>query len=190
MGDPVVSSNNPFQIHPASSIPKTTGPKVKDPVCGMEVTPATAAGSFEYRGQTYYFCAKSCLAKFQADPESILRPSRSCRPPGRPRTSSTPARCIPRWSRWAPGPARSAAWRWSPRTIQAEEGENPELVDMRRRFWVSVALSLPLLVISMAMLGPHRCADLDRAGSGDPGGPVGGLAVFRARLAVDRDPQS
>ena len=38
----------------------------------MDVTPGTAAGSFEYRGQTYYFCAKSCLAKFQADPLKYL----------------------------------------------------------------------------------------------------------------------
>ena len=40
----------------------------------MEVTPANAAGNFEYRGQTYYFCAKSCLAKFQADPQKYLAP--------------------------------------------------------------------------------------------------------------------
>src|SRR5580765_7604512 len=62
-------NNNPFQIHPASS-----APKVKDPVCGMDVTPANAAGSFEYRGQTYFFCGKGCLAKFQTDPLKYLEP--------------------------------------------------------------------------------------------------------------------
>ncbi len=46
-----------------------------DPVCGMTVSPNTAAGSFDYRGQTYYFCSKSCLAKFQNDPELFLTKS-------------------------------------------------------------------------------------------------------------------
>jgi P-type Cu+ transporter len=43
-----------------------------DPVCGMTVVPKSAAGSFEYNGQTYYFCSKHCLAKFQSDPEAFL----------------------------------------------------------------------------------------------------------------------
>ncbi len=43
-----------------------------DPVCGMTVDPAKAAGSFDYKGATYYFCGKGCLAKFSADPERFL----------------------------------------------------------------------------------------------------------------------
>ena len=45
-----------------------------DPVCGMTVDPARAAGSFEYDGQTYYFCNQGCLRRFQADPEEFLKP--------------------------------------------------------------------------------------------------------------------
>src|SRR5688572_20171514 len=45
-----------------------------DPVCGMTVDPARAAGQTDYQGKTYYFCAKSCLAKFQADPQRYLAP--------------------------------------------------------------------------------------------------------------------
>jgi Cu+-exporting ATPase len=44
-----------------------------DPICGMTVDPATAAGAYEYKGVTYYFCATSCLEKFKSDPESALR---------------------------------------------------------------------------------------------------------------------
>lgn len=40
-----------------------------DPVCGMRVDPAKAAGTATHAGQTYYFCSKHCLAKFEADPE-------------------------------------------------------------------------------------------------------------------------
>jgi Cu+-exporting ATPase len=43
-----------------------------DPVCGMTVDPARAAGSFEYEGTTYYFCSNGCLAKFSADPQRFL----------------------------------------------------------------------------------------------------------------------
>lgn len=41
---------------------------MKDPVCGMEVEPASAAGSSVYHGQTYYFCSQGCKAAFDADP--------------------------------------------------------------------------------------------------------------------------
>lgn len=43
-----------------------------DPVCGMTVDPSRAAGKFEYKGEQYFFCAKSCLQKFSASPESYL----------------------------------------------------------------------------------------------------------------------
>jgi Cu+-exporting ATPase len=51
-----------------------------DPVCGMTVQPATAAGSHRHQGKTYYFCSPSCLKRFQAEPERYLN-----------RTSSAPA---------------------------------------------------------------------------------------------------
>lgn len=43
-----------------------------DPVCGMTVVPQRSAGSFDYSGKTYYFCAPSCLKKFSEAPESYL----------------------------------------------------------------------------------------------------------------------
>src|SRR4029079_13367779 len=45
-----------------------------DPVCGMTVNRAGAAGRFEYKGTTYYFCNPGCLARFRGDPERVLRP--------------------------------------------------------------------------------------------------------------------
>ena len=45
----------------------------KDPVCGMTVDPADAAGSFEYTGQTYFFCSLGCLEKFRANPSGFLK---------------------------------------------------------------------------------------------------------------------
>jgi Cu+-exporting ATPase len=45
----------------------------KDVVCGMQVDPAKAAGSSEYNGKTYYFCAKSCKTKFDANPAQFAK---------------------------------------------------------------------------------------------------------------------
>ena len=46
--------------------------EVVDPVCGMMVDPLSAAGEFEYRGKTYYFCNPRCEERFRRDPEGYL----------------------------------------------------------------------------------------------------------------------
>ncbi len=46
---------------------------VVDPVCGMTVDPATAAGQYDYQGVTYYFCATSCLETFKRNPQLALQ---------------------------------------------------------------------------------------------------------------------
>lgn len=43
-----------------------------DPVCGMQVDPAQAAATFEYKGETYYFCAPGCKTAFEKAPEKYL----------------------------------------------------------------------------------------------------------------------
>jgi Cu+-exporting ATPase len=42
---------------------------VKDPVCGMDVDTATAAGHSVHKGHTYYFCSSTCKTKFELRPE-------------------------------------------------------------------------------------------------------------------------
>ncbi|HYF64881.1 MAG TPA: YHS domain-containing protein, partial [Herpetosiphonaceae bacterium] len=43
-----------------------------DPVCLMDVDPATARFSLEYRGRTYYFCAPGCKKAFERDPAAYV----------------------------------------------------------------------------------------------------------------------
>jgi P-type Cu+ transporter len=54
-----------------------------DPVCGMTIDQATAAGTWDYKGRRYYFCHPSCLERFKADPEAFLstRPAESAQAP-------------------------------------------------------------------------------------------------------------
>jgi Cu+-exporting ATPase len=61
-----------------------------DPVCGMTVNPPRAAGSWEHKGHTYYFCNPSCLARFQAAPESYLRPAEETAAPAPPSAPTAP----------------------------------------------------------------------------------------------------
>ncbi len=48
--------------------------KAIDPVCGMQVDPAKAAGKSEYKGTTYYFCSDHCKKTFDANPAGVLKP--------------------------------------------------------------------------------------------------------------------
>ena len=47
--------------------------KVKDLVCGMVIDPTTAAATSEYKGKTYYFCAKGCKLAFDKNPEKYVQ---------------------------------------------------------------------------------------------------------------------
>ncbi len=56
----------------------------KDPICNMDVDPATAAGSYEYKGVTYYFCCEACLEKFRAAPEDYIGEAKAAPKPAAP----------------------------------------------------------------------------------------------------------
>lgn len=134
----------------------------------MSVDPATAAGSVEHAGKTYYFCSIHCVQKFRTDPVRYLSPA----PPGLvqigliPRGSScSPASIVPTAAEYTcpmhpevvsdhPGPCPKCGMALEPRTITLEEGPNPELVDMTRRFWVGMILGLPAFVVAMADMLP------------------------------------
>ena len=46
--------------------------QVTDPVCGMTIDSASAAGKADYQGQTYYFCSKQCKTQFESNPAKFL----------------------------------------------------------------------------------------------------------------------
>jgi Cu+-exporting ATPase len=58
-------------VHDQHEEPMTTE---TDPVCGMEVDPATSELSLEHEGKTYWFCGRGCLLEFRDDPETYLAP--------------------------------------------------------------------------------------------------------------------
>jgi P-type Cu+ transporter len=206
--------------------------KAKDPVCGMDVNPATARYKTRHNGKEYFFCSAGCLAKFEASPEKILssapQPMSTTMasglvslgaPAGVPTgiPTGTPTKIVPTLNKPATAPiaklpARKDARAYvcpmcpevrqigpgpcpkcgmaldpespvlpatkreytcpmhpeivradpgscpicgmtlEPRTVTVEEEENPELRDMTRRFWISLALTAPLLAIAMGSM--------------------------------------
>ncbi len=51
-----------------------------DPVCGMEVDPATAKYTADHHGQHYYFCSESCRTRFVKNPEAFLTQTKGAPP--------------------------------------------------------------------------------------------------------------
>ena len=123
-----------------------------DPVCGMTVDPAEAAGSSDYKGQTIYFCSPMCKKRFDANPEAFMRPEESRRGGGSPQNDQRIYTCPmhPQVRQTGPGSCPICGMALEPETIVAEEERNPELEDMTRRFWVSTALTIPLVILAMA----------------------------------------
>jgi Cu+-exporting ATPase len=135
------------------------GQPVKDPVCGMTVDPARAAGSFEYQGKKWYFCSPRCLEKFRAEPEKYAgeKPASAPQAPPPAPTGAVTYTCPmhPEILRPGPGACPICGMALEPRVPTLEQEENPELGAMRRRFWASVILTTPILLMAMGeMIAP------------------------------------
>ncbi len=128
-----------------------------DPVCGMTVTPESAAATATHDGETYLFCSTGCHAKFVADPESYLRPAdeadAAASPPADPGAIYT-CPMHPEVEQVGPGSCPKCGMALEPKTVTAEEPDDPELRSMTVRFWVSAALTVPLLVLTMGRMIP------------------------------------
>jgi Cu+-exporting ATPase len=149
---PISSTNTQGEPTEASGLgPRPSG--VVDPVCGMTIAPADAAGTSDYDGQRFYFCAPDCKEKFDANPQDYLQP----RPEARgPRPASTQWTCPmhPEIIRDSPGSCPICGMALEPREITLDQSENPELTDFTRRLWVSAAFTAPLVVAGMLHVSP------------------------------------
>ena len=116
-----------------------------DPVCGMEVDAATDLKT-DYEGQTYYFCNPSCLARFNADPESALNPAEPTRAD---MEAIYTCPMHPEIRQKGPGVCPLCGMALEPATVSLDEGPNVELIDMTRRFWIAAALGFPVMAFAM-----------------------------------------
>lgn len=122
---------------------------VKDPVCGMSVDPQTTEYRAEYKGSTYFFCCDGCQSMFVADPEKYLSSEKSSEPDVPEGTIYT-CPMHPQIRQIGPGSCPICGMALEPLVATGEEGPNPELIDMTRRFWVGLALAAPVFLLEMA----------------------------------------
>ena len=128
---------------------------VRDPVCGMNVDTRTAAHSLKLRESNYYFCSEGCLKKFKADPDRYLNPTAQNIAVEVAAGTIWTCPMHPEIRRDGPGQCPICGMALEPLEPTLEEGPNPELIDMSRRFWVSTAFTAPLalLVVITEVLG-------------------------------------
>jgi Cu+-exporting ATPase len=119
---------------------------LRDPVCGMQVTPASPH-RVEHDGQAYYFCSAGCADKFRAAPARYL--------PGAPALPAAPAGTIytcpmhPEIRQDHPGTCPKCGMALEPALPSLEEEDNPELRDFSRRFRWTLPLSLAVMLLAM-----------------------------------------
>ncbi len=135
-------------VHRHEPAPDTRDAAV-DPVCGMSVDPHTAPHRHSYRGRSYYFCSNGCRAKFAADPQKYLGPEPG-KAPAVPEGTIYTCPMHPEIRQVGPGSCPICGMALEPALVTAATGPNAELVDMTRRFWIGLALSIPVVALEMS----------------------------------------
>ena len=129
-----------------------------DPVCGMTVDPHTAKHRADHRGHTFYFCSTGCRTKFISDPQKYLG-VREPEPVREGAIYTCPMH--PEIRQVGPGACPICGMALEPEIAGTETGPNPELIDMTRRFWIGLVLTLPIFTLEMGahVVGPHNWAE-------------------------------
>ena len=138
---------------------KTAGDQgeVTDPVCGMQVDSATSAHRSQHGGATYHFCSARCRKKFIAAPEFYLSEAPPVVTAAMPAvvTAAKPGAIYtcpmhPEIRQEGPGSCPICGMALEPLEVTADAGPNAELADMTRRFWIGLALSVPVVALAPA----------------------------------------
>ena len=131
---------------------------VQDPVCGMDVEPDKSEHHAHHAGATYHFCSAQCQAKFQANPAQYTsaRPASAAPDPESGSESGAGSEgqeytcpMHPEIRQVGPGACPICGMALEPVTVTADSGPSAELLDMTRRFWIALVLSIPVVVLEM-----------------------------------------
>jgi Cu+-exporting ATPase len=128
---------------------------LRDPVCGMAVTPPFKYGEL-YNGQTYQFCSLKCQDKFRADPERYsgthprAEPNVTAPEPAVQAATEFTCPMHPEIRQPGPGNCPKCGMTLEPVMPALDEDENPELREFTRRFWWSMPLTVIVTVLAMA----------------------------------------
>ena len=128
--------------------PSTSKDAVQDPVCGMPVDPHTTKHRHTHNGRPYYFCSGKCLEKFAANPLQYLKPEPKAAAPVAAGTIYT-CPMHPEIRQPGPGSCPICGMALEPEIGSADAAPNSELADMTRRFWIALAVTIPVFALEM-----------------------------------------
>jgi P-type Cu+ transporter len=150
-----IASQGKHSPHPSDgaahrdvSVTTTGSDGAKDPVCGMTVDPHKTPHRHVHQHRTYYFCSAGCRTKFAAEPAKYLGKQAAAAaelPPGTIYTCPM----HPEIRQAGPGNCPICGMVLEPVEPVSGGGPNPELVDMTRRFWIGLALAVPVVALEM-----------------------------------------
>ena len=133
----------------------TKTPTATDPVCGMDVDPLDHEHELKNAGKLVHFCSADCKATFAANPAKYANGMPSVPPTASDSGVLYTCPMHPQIRQYGPGSCPICGMALEPLTVTAEAPENPELIDMTRRFWVGLVLALPVFLLEM---GAHVSA--------------------------------
>jgi Cu+-exporting ATPase len=127
-----------------------------DPVCGMSVSTARAKHALQFGGRTWHFCSRRCLEKFSAEPGRYAKANDTAPTPAEAPGTLYTCPMHPQIRQIGPGACPKCGMALEPVVVSAQQQPNPELADMTRRFWIGLALTLPVLALAMLEHLPWR----------------------------------
>ncbi len=153
---PIPMPTEPIRIDESDRAPDR---ELKDPVCGMTVTPRSLH-VLQQGGKPVYFCSAGCKARFAADPDAFAQAApdaavKAAAPPPAMQEGAFASQAYtcpmhPEVRQDHPGACPKCGMALEPELPSLEEGENPELRDFRRRFVWTLPLSVVVTVLAMA----------------------------------------
>src|SRR5438132_4545187 len=141
--------------HRSTSGPAAATAQARDPVCGMTVAPARARFRADHAGTTYYFCSAGCAQKFTADPDRYLARHLTPGVPGHD-TATYTCPMHPQIRQAGPGSCPICGMALEP-LIPPAFDDDSDVRAVKRKFWICVALSVPVVAIAMLahIMGAH-----------------------------------
>ncbi|MEO1921661.1 MAG: heavy metal translocating P-type ATPase [Sphingomonadaceae bacterium] len=135
--------------HGANSHAEHGAAQAIDPVCGMTVDPAATPHHADHAGQEFHFCSGHCREKFISDPERWLSDRPAVEEKDTPEGTMWTCPMHPEIRQDHPGSCPICGMALEPELVDPNAGPSEELVDMTRRFWIGLAMALPVFVLEM-----------------------------------------
>ena len=114
----------------------------------MRIDPAKSAHNYAYSAHFYHFCSAGCRTKFAEQPERFLA-KKEGKPQPEPAGTIYTCPMHPQIRQTQPASCPICGMGLEPVTSGENTGPSPELIDMRRRFWIGAALAVPVVILEM-----------------------------------------